>query len=128
MPPNQKKENRVTTLRLPKDLLDLMDELVKAGIYPSKNQMIKEALERLLKNLAISLEVRYLAEQELKKSANEKSPNTTMIFQTMGKLLKEKEEELSKSNPAMTRIGTIIEMDPTQAYHLSRRILEVIEK
>jgi len=128
MPPNQKKEYRITTLRLPKNILDVMDELVEAGVYPSKNQMIKEALEQLLRNLAISLEARYLAEQEARGNSNKKSPDSTVIFQTMGEILKKKEEEISKSNPAITRIGSIIEMDSVRAHQLSRKIQEVIKK
>ena len=128
MPPNQKKEYRITTLRLPRNLLDVMDELVETGVYPSKNQMIKEALEQLLRNLAISLEARYLAEQEARGNSNKKSPDSTVIFQTMGEILKKKEEEISKSNPAITRIGSIIEMDSVRAHQLSRKIQEVIKK
>lgn len=128
MPPNQKKEYRITTLRLPKNLLDVMDELVEAGVYPSKNQMVKEALEQLLRDIAISLEARYLAEQKARDNSNKKSPDSTVIFQTMGEILKKKEEEISKSNPAITRIGSIIEMDSVRAHQLSRRIQEVIKK
>ncbi|ASA78034.1 MULTISPECIES: ribbon-helix-helix domain-containing protein [Thermococcus] len=47
---------RIISVQLPQGLINAMDQLVKKGVYPSRSEIIREAIRELLKKELYQLE------------------------------------------------------------------------
>ncbi len=127
--PFKGKETRTTSMRLPVDLLELMEDLIDLGIYKSKNQIVAEALENLYYELAMAIELRYLAQKRA--IENGKTPDKVTyadILQAMGQVLQERAEDFEKRDPFMEAVGKVLAKDPEKAHKVAKRIMEVLKK
>lgn len=125
MPP-RKAPGKVTSLRLPEDVLEVLQELVDAGLYKTRGEIMTTALENFLYDLAIAIELRYLAEKKAREAGQE--VNSAILLQAIGQLMQERAEELSKPAPGLANLGKIVELDPDKAYSLAIKIREVLKK
>ncbi len=47
---------KIVSVQLPQGLINAMDQLVKKGVYPSRSEIIREAVRELLKKELYALE------------------------------------------------------------------------
>jgi len=47
---------RIISVQLPQGLINAMDQLVRRGVYPSRSEIIREAIRELLKKELYQLE------------------------------------------------------------------------
>ena len=47
---------RIVSVQLPQGLVNAMDQLVRKGVYPSRSEIIREAIRELLKRELYQLE------------------------------------------------------------------------
>ncbi|GAB6101296.1 ribbon-helix-helix domain-containing protein [Thermococcus atlanticus] len=47
---------KIISVQLPQGLINAMDQLVKKGVYPSRSEVIREAVRELLKKELYALE------------------------------------------------------------------------
>jgi Arc/MetJ-type ribon-helix-helix transcriptional regulator len=128
MPPKSSREFKMTTVRLPVEFFSIMDQLVDLGLYRSKNQIFVEALEDLFYNIALGIELRYLAEKKAKELGIEGKISPAVLLQVMGEIMKERAEDFTKPDPTMDKLGQIIKLDPEKAYQTALKIKEVLKK
>ncbi|WP_461865691.1 ribbon-helix-helix domain-containing protein [Thermococcus sp.] len=59
---------KIVSVQLPQGLINAMDQLVKKGVYPSRSEIIREAVRELLKKelYALETEERSMPEYVLK--------------------------------------------------------------
>ena len=127
--PFKGKPTKTTSMRLPVDLLDAMNDLIDLSIYKNKNQIVAEALENLYYELAMAIELRYLAQKRAMKSG--KSPEDISqadILQAMGQILQERAEDFEKRDPFMEAVGKVLAKDPEKAHDVARKLMEVLKK
>lgn len=124
--PPGKAPGKVTSLRLPEDVLDVLQALVDSGLYKTKGEIMTTALKNLLYDLMIAIELRYLAEKKAREAGQE--INSAILLQAIGQLMQERAEELSKPAPGLANLGKIVELDPEEAYSLAIKIREVLKK
>jgi len=127
--PFKGKETRTTSMRLPVDLLDVMDDLIDLGIYKSKNQIVAEALENLYYELAMAIELRYLAQKRALESGKD-SENLTYadVLKAMGEILQERAEDFVKREPFMEAVGKVLAKDPEKAHEVAKKMMEALKK
>jgi len=127
--PFKGKETRTTSMRLPADLLDVMEDLIDLGIYKSKNQIVAEALENLYYELAMAIELRYLAQKRaLESGKNPENLTYADVLKTMGEILHERAEDFEKREPFMEAVGKVLAKDPEKAHEVAKKIMEALKK
>ena len=118
---------KTTSMRLPVGLLEAMDDLIDLGLYKTKNQILTEALEMLYSNLALAMELRYLAEKRARDlyQGEEEIP-ASAVLEAMGQILKERED--LRRDPLMDAISKVLAKDPEKAYQVSQKLKEALKK
>jgi Arc/MetJ-type ribon-helix-helix transcriptional regulator len=79
-------------LRLPKKLLEEMDYMVKAGLYESRSEAIRDAIRRLIESRRLMLEPhRYyrLRVEEALASSKTPTPNPDEVVEEIRKIREE---------------------------------------
>jgi len=127
--PFKGKETRTTSMRLPVDLLDVMEDLINLGIYKSKNQIVAEALENLYYELAMAIELRYLAQKRALESGKDPEDLTYAdVLRAMGEILQERAEDFEKREPFMEAVGKVLAKDPEKAHEVAKKMMEALKK
>jgi Arc/MetJ-type ribon-helix-helix transcriptional regulator len=127
--PFKGKETRTTSMRLPVDLLDVMEDLIDLGIYKSKNQIVAEALENLYYELAMAIELRYLAQKRALESGKDPENLTYAdVLKAMGEILQEQADDFVKREPFIEAVGKVLAKDPEKAHEVAKKMMEALKK
>ncbi|WP_167729636.1 hypothetical protein [Thermococcus sp. 9N3] len=116
-------------MKLPVDLLDVMDDLISLGLYRSKNQIVAEAVKDLYYRLAMAIELRYLAQKKAIESGKDPKDITHAdILKAMGEILQERKEEFEDREPFLEAIGKVMALNPEKAHEVAKKMLEALKE